>query len=560
MANEYRAKSFADAFRQARRDIGGGGQAVWIRPNGTRMTFNTNLKEEIPVNQTVYSPLLSSEDERLAERRYKEALESSRRALASEIGINLVQGKKVPTKMIPQLNVQNKEVGIYQINPNASSEESKWIKTLPQIDVVAQRTHHKMRKNSQTGELESAQENFYPVKPDYEIGKGNSVHYNFNTGEYEMIDKNGEILATSPDGSVLSDPSLWTQFHNGRNGDIEQSKQTFEQQKAAEQMANMRRDEENHTINSPLHILTDENGNIVVDKNGKPVYNGQLTTDQVVDGMNYGKQIFVDAVQNFGLDGVNHAILGGLKMATDGDYTSDNYLNGFFVSKDHVGGAGDFFEVEGPKSRFALNLINPTSLFTLGATTKFKLPEMTAVTTKGQPIRLSVPNAPASMYRIGMRANEGMGTITRNVGQGGQKSWVQHGGKHVAGTGSHIEVIPTQSTGLMYTPGEISMRPLTTMTYDLYPKRTWETKQIIPALNVEYEGGPESTGYQYERMLGNPNEVNSSAAPDVTIPGNVTVNGSNDKINRGRSNGRRLLKRTKARKSRQETGNIDISN
>lgn len=131
MANEYRAKSFADAFRQTRRDIGGGGQAVWILPNGTRMTFNTNLKEEIPVNQTVYSPLLSSEDERLAERRYKEALESSRKALASEIGINLVQGKKVPTKMIPQLDVQNKEVGIYQINPNASSEESRWIKTLP---------------------------------------------------------------------------------------------------------------------------------------------------------------------------------------------------------------------------------------------------------------------------------------------------------------------------------------------------------------------------------------------------------------------------------------------
>lgn len=454
-----------------------GGQAVWIRPNGTRMTFNTNLKEEIPVNQTVYSPLLSSEDERLAERRYKEALESSRRALASEIGINLVQGKKVPTKMIPQLDVQNKEVGIYQINPNASSEETRWIKTLPQIDVIAQRTHHKMRKNSQTGELESAQENFYPVKPDYEIGKGNSVHYNFNTGEYEMIDKNGEILATSPDGSVLSDPSLWTQYHNGRNGDIEQSKQTFEQQKAAEQMANMRRDEENRTINSPLHILTDKNGNIVVDKNGKPVYNGQLTTDQVVDGMNYGKQIFVDAVQNFGLDGANHAILGGLKMATDGDYTSDDYLNGFFASKDHVGGAGDFFEVEGPKSRFALNLANPTSLFTLGATTKVK-----------------------------------------------------------------------------------STRPFTPMTYDLYPKRTWGTKPIIPALNVEYEGGPESTGYQYERMLGNPNEVNSSAAPDVAMPGNVTVNGSNDKINRGRSNGRRLFKRTKARKSRQETGNIDISN
>ena len=131
MANEYRAKSFADAFHQARRDIGGGGQAVWIRPNGTRMTFNTNLKEEIPVNQTVYSPLLSSEDERLAERRYKEALESARRALASEIGINLVQGKKVPTKMIPQLDVQNKEVGVYQINPNASSEETRWIKTLP---------------------------------------------------------------------------------------------------------------------------------------------------------------------------------------------------------------------------------------------------------------------------------------------------------------------------------------------------------------------------------------------------------------------------------------------
>jgi hypothetical protein len=127
MANEYRTKSFADTFRQARRDLGGGRQAVWIRPNNTRMIFNTNLKEEIPVNQTVYSPLLSSEDER----RYKEALESSRRALASEIGINLAQGKKVPTKMIPQLDVQNKEVGIHQINPNASSEESKWIRILP---------------------------------------------------------------------------------------------------------------------------------------------------------------------------------------------------------------------------------------------------------------------------------------------------------------------------------------------------------------------------------------------------------------------------------------------
>lgn len=91
----------------------------------------------------------------------------------------------------------------------------------------------------------------------------------------------------------------------------------------------------------------------------------------------------------------------------------------------------------------------------------------------------------------------------------------------------------------MYTTGEFSTRPLTPMTYDLYPKRTWETKPIIPALNVEYKDGP--TGYQYERMFGNPNEVNSSAAPE---PGNVTVNGSND--NRGRSNGRRLLKRTKA--------------
>lgn len=106
----------------------------------------------------------------------------------------------------------------------------------------------------------------------------------------------------------------------------------------------------------------------------------------------------------------------------------------------------------------------------------------------------------------------------------------------------------------MYTPGEFSTRPLTPITYDLYPKRTWETKPIIPALNVEYESGPESPGYQYERMFGNPNEVNSSATPDVAMP----VNGSNDKINR--SNGRRLLKRTKARKNKQETGNIDISN
>lgn len=569
MANEYRAKSFADAFRMARKDVGAGGQAVWIRPNGTRMTFNTNLKEEIPVNQYVYSPLLSSEDERLAEKRYKEARESAKNAFLIDRGIELVKnngrlplldvqrnGEALP-KSYPTL-VTRKNSGNIEV-PYYEEGFSRHQTYMPEITVVAQRINHKMRKNVETGKMESVQENFLPVDTDYKLAEGNSVHYNYITGEYEMIDKKGEILATSADGSVLRDPSRWTGFHSGRNGDIQQSKQTFEQQKAANHAADMRLAEENRTINAPLHILTDKDGNVVVDKNGKPIYNGKLTTGQVIDGMNYGKQIAVDAFQNLA-DMPNHAILGGLKLMFDPNYTTDKFKNGIFASKDHIGGLGDFFAVEEPKSRFALNLINPTSVFSLGATTKMKLPQMTAVTTKGAPIRIAVPNDPASMYRRASGAHEGMGTITRNVGRGGSQSWTQYGGKHVAGTGSHTEVLPTQTTTLQYTPGYLKSRPFTTMTYDMLPERRFDTKPIIDPISVEYENGPEQAGYQYERMLGNPDEVNSSAVEDKERPGNVTINGSNDKANKGRSNGRRLLKRTKARKSRQETGNIDISN
>lgn len=552
MTKEYKANSFAEAFRQVRKDIGRG-QAVWIRPNGTRMVFNTNLKEEIPVNQYTYSPLLSSEDERLAERRYKEALESARKAWSFETGINLVQGKNVPRHAIPLLDIQNKKVGVLTRNQDGD-DFYKYDTTLPEITVGAQRINHKMNSQGQ-----SEQENFLPVEPDYEIADGNSVHYNYTTGEYEMIDKNGEILATSADGNVLRDPTRWTGFHSGRNGDIEQSKQTFEQQKAADHAADMRLAEENRTIHAPLHVLTDKDGNVVVDKNGKPVYNGQLTTDQVVEGMNYGKEIAVDAFQNLA-DMPNHVILGGIKLATDPNYTTDNFKNGFFASKDHIEGLGDFFEVEGPKSRFALNFVNPMSAFSLGAKTKVRLPQMTPVTYKGQPMRIAVPNTYASAYRRASGAHEGMGTFTRNVGRGGRQSWTQYGGKHMAGTGSTTQIIPMEITGLQYTPDDLKMRPFTTMTYDIFPERRFGTKPIIDPISVEYENGPAQPGYQYVRMFENPDEVNSSAVEDKARPGNVTVNGSNDKANKGRSEGRRLLKRTKARKSKQETGNIDVSN
>lgn len=74
--------------------------------------------------------------------------------------------------------------------------------------------------------------------------------------------------------------------------------------------------EENKTIQGPAKYLTTKDGKQVVDKDGKPIMVGQLTTDQVVDGMNYGKEQFVDAALSYA-DDVNHMISGGLKLAFD---------------------------------------------------------------------------------------------------------------------------------------------------------------------------------------------------------------------------------------------------
>lgn len=181
-------------------------------------------------------------------------------------------------------------------NPDYLSANGRQVEiTMPEITVTGQRTNHKMRRNSQTGKLESAQEGFLPIDVSYKLADGNSVEYNYKTGMYEMIDRKGEVLAKSADSNVLQDPTLWTQYHTGYNGDIEQGKQSFERDLADEAAAESRLIEDRHTGTQPLKLLTDKDGNSVVDKNGKNVYVGQLTTDQVVNGMNYGKNIFVSS-------------------------------------------------------------------------------------------------------------------------------------------------------------------------------------------------------------------------------------------------------------------------
>lgn len=407
----------------------------------------------------------------------------------------------------------------------------------------------------------SVQHGFLPVKTEYSLPNGNSVEYNYPTKEYEMIAPNGEILATSPDNNVLKDKTLWTAFHSGRNGDVEQSKTSFENSRYADAVAEYRNKEANRAVNGKLKLLLDENGNQVYDKNGNPVYIGKLTTDQVVEGMNYGKKQFTDAAIN-AFDSPNHIVVGGIKYMTDKNYSGKDYLNGFLDSDTHMTGLGDLLDIENPHTRFVANLVNPTATVATMSASRYKPGRVVVKRSKPQYMTIKMPNDPSGSFRRGNTFAEGMGTINAKSGPwvGNAHGNVQYGGKHISGTGSSLKRIDVGAQPVVeYTESSLEISPRTYALPDLHQERIFDTYQTTSPITIEYQNAEYEPGYQYERMFGSPDYVSSTAAEDSSVPGTIVVNASNGQKNKGRSKGRRLIGKTKARKNKQEKGNTDTT-
>lgn len=423
---------------------------------------------------------------------------------------------------------------------------------MPEITVNGLRSKHRMRTNIQTGEPESAEAGFVPVHASYTIADGNSILYNPDLGEYEMIDRNGEILAQSYDKNVLNDKTLWTLYHTGRNGDYLYAQDQLERNLMAQENKRLRLQEENRIANGPMRLLVDQNGNQVYDKNGNPIYVGQLTEDQLVDDMNRGKQIFATST-----DAANHLVMGGLRMATDKDYTFGDYKEGFFLPEKHTAGLGDAFDVQNTDARFALNFVNPsTALATLSTT---GLPYMTLRRLKGKPMYMRVSSAknPTAVFRRGNQAHEGMGTTHHRPSAGNR---TQHGGKHTsAGTGDiYTQKINTDMVVPVLAPGNMDPR--------LYQQPIWgkpvqiDNTEITPPYSVEYQPSNGEQGRQYNRMFGGDENSIQYRVDGSAVDANVDIHSSDGNKNERRSGARLVSKNKRVRRNTQDTGNIDISN
>lgn len=133
-----------------------------------------------------------------------------------------------------------------------------------------------------------------------------------------------------------------------------------------------------------------------------------ISTEDLIASMNNGKRGFINGASVI-TNGVNHAIMGGVKAAFDDDYSLADYGNGFLGNpKNNIVGVGDAFDVQNPYLRTGLNFINPTSVMTGGAAYIASRPDLALKYNKLPDLKLTykVPNSNGKVvggvYRSGV--------------------------------------------------------------------------------------------------------------------------------------------------------------
>lgn len=394
-------------------------------------------------------------------------------------------------------------------------------------------------------------------------GTKNPVWQNYTTGEYYMTHpKTGQVMYSSSDEKVLQDPSLWTNYHTGLNGDENQAWDSFDNNRGALITAVDRNARMNQDINAPFHYN--------VQNDGKVVPAGKLTTKQVVQGMNNAKQAWVNVINQANpASVVNHTVTGGIKLAFDPNYKFDQYARGFdfnHMNQDvgQVQGLGDLFDIENPTLRFTSNFINPVAVasslnikttgtkqgFTNGRTTQIKV----ANPRQGGFSRQVKPQY--QQFKGGAYPRGAHGKYAGNGGfQGGRNA--QYNGQYNYGGGSHTENLPWVGD-YWRTPATINVG-YTPVFYnaDAAPySRVFETNILPQPYSVDYEPTINNDPYRAQMIYDASKPVAGSAGKDVRQTGNVTVGTSNDTTNELRSRGRRAST-SKRQKNKQSIGKTD---
>lgn len=397
-------------------------------------------------------------------------------------------------------------------------------------------------------------------------GTKNPVYQNTMTGEYYMTHpKTRQVMYSSPDEKVLQDPSLWTNYYTGMNGDKNQAQDSFDNNRGAIRVAVDRNARMNQDINSPFHYN--------VQNDGKVVPSGKLTTKQVVHGMNNAKQAWANAINQANpASVVNHTVTGGIKLVFDPNYKFDQYIKGFdfnHMNQDvgQVQGLGDLFNIENPTLRFTSNFINPTAVasslnikttgakqgFTNGRTTQIKV----ANPGRGGFSRQIKPQY--QQFKGGAYPRGAHGKYAGNGGfQGGKNA--QYSGHYNYGGVSHTENLPWIGD-YWRTPATINVG-YTPVFYnaDAAPySRIFETNILPQPYSVDYEPTINNDSYRAQMIYDASKSVAGSAGRDVRQTGNVTVGTSNGNRNELRSRGRKAFT-SKRQKNKQSTGKTDTSN
>ena len=435
---------------------------------------------------------------------------------------------------------------------------------LPAVTVVGHRTHIKEGKNPDGSDRASGYIRVKNVQ-----GTNNPVWQNIQTREYYMVDPDSEeIIGSSSDEAVINDPTLWTRYHTGLNGDVNQAWDSFENNRGALRTAVDRQARENQELTAPFHYVLDQQGNVIGT-------NGNLSQHQV----NYGIQnarnnaaSAATALANY----PNHLVMGAIKAAVNPDYTWSQYAPTwdprYAVQADaQVYGLGDVIGTEDPVLNQTLNLANTyTGASLISGINPGELKvgnkpiKPVTIITKTQPRGVRGTNA-----RVGT-ISEGMGTGYRGGfgpnGRGiGGRFGTQYGWRinNYSNPQQTITIKGPDTQPILYTtPSTYTTQPfIYDPMYLMGYRQFGNTVSEIP-YSVEYEPG-NSNPYLDELftngIISTNDKYGGGSGYDVRQNGNVQVNYSSGTRDNSRSVGRKS-RNTDTISNIQSVGNSNTSN
>lgn len=337
-------------------------------------------------------------------------------------------------------------------------------------------------------------------------GTKNPVYQNTITGEYYMTNPNtGQIMYSSSDEKVLQDPSLWTNYHTGMNGDKNQAQDSFDNNRGAIRVAVDRNARGNQNVRIRQNTI---------DKN---------MLSNITQAQEKGAR-YLQMPATI----VNHAVWGAWNPANfdeNGNYDWGAYWRGFGFKNGSNG-----FDWYGPNkdtvTGFGSRMAGLANLFGYDTTSPFA----------------------KSIIATG------------DVAGNAALAQLMTAGKSTSGFGSPVikaNVVPAYSNTTVTIPGS-SGYPVGYSPRDNFSEFNPIDVPLryAQSYSVNYEPTINNDSYRAQMIYDASKPVAGSAGRDVRQTGNVTVGTSSGNRNELRSRGRKAFT-SKRQKNKQSIGKID---